>query len=207
MQASLSADDTGLGGSAVTATITINAVVDIAADSLTTAEDSPITANVVTGTNGASADTFENAGRAITSVTQGLHGSVSFLGDGSVTYTPDADYHGTDSFDYTVTSGGVTETTTVSVNVTPVVDVADDSLSGNEATAIVANVITGTNGASADGFSGPATITSTTQGLHGSVSFLANGTVTYTPVADYYGPDSFTYTVMPAVRRRRERLP
>ncbi|MEZ9596860.1 Ig-like domain-containing protein, partial [Shewanella sp. 10N.261.52.F9] len=42
--------------------------------------------------------------------------------DGKLTYTPSADYHGADSFTYTVTAGGVTETITVTVNVSPVND-------------------------------------------------------------------------------------
>ena len=37
-------------------------------------------------------------------------------------YTPNADFNGTDSFTYTVTSGGVTETATVNVTVNPVND-------------------------------------------------------------------------------------
>ena len=68
--------------------VTVNPVADIVADSLTTNEDTPITANLITGTNGASADNFENAGRALTSVTQGAHGAVIFQADGTVTYTP-----------------------------------------------------------------------------------------------------------------------
>ena len=35
-------------------------------------------------------------------------------------YTPNADYNGTDSYTYTVTSGGVTEPPTVNVTVTAV---------------------------------------------------------------------------------------
>ncbi|MFW1137051.1 hypothetical protein ACEV9R_23535, partial [Vibrio parahaemolyticus] len=39
-----------------------------------------------------------------------------------VTYTPDDNYVGKDTFTYVVTSGGVSESTTVEVNVTPVND-------------------------------------------------------------------------------------
>ena len=78
---------------------------------------------------------FENPGRSITAVTQGLHGFVSIndnntLGDTTddyVVYTQAADYNGTDSFTYTVTSGGVTETATVNVTIDAVADIADDS--------------------------------------------------------------------------------
>ncbi|WP_283104899.1 beta strand repeat-containing protein, partial [Shewanella marisflavi] len=44
-------------------------------------------------------------------------GTVVLNADGTVTYTPAPDFHGSDSFTYTVTSGGVTETTTVSITV------------------------------------------------------------------------------------------
>ena len=54
-----------------TRTININAAADIVADSISTTEDNAVTANLITGTNGASADNFENAGRVISSVTQG----------------------------------------------------------------------------------------------------------------------------------------
>ena len=83
--------NTGTGGALTdtdTVDITISAVADVVTDNLTTNEDNAITANVLTGTNGASADNFENAGRTVTAVTQGLHGGVTFLANGDVTYTP-----------------------------------------------------------------------------------------------------------------------
>jgi VCBS repeat-containing protein len=178
-----------------TVTVTVTATADITADTLTTSEDNSVTANLILGTNGANVDTFENIDRAITSVTQGANGTVTFLADGTVTYTPAADFNGTDSFSYTVTSGGVTETATVTVNVSADGDIVADTLATSEDNAVTANVITGTNGASADNFEGSAAISSVTQGASGSVSFLADGTVTYTPNADFHGTDTFTYTV------------
>ncbi|MFM8930712.1 MAG: beta strand repeat-containing protein, partial [Gemmataceae bacterium] len=100
----------------------ITAVADSVADSLSATEDGSVTANLLTGTNGASADNFEDAARAITAVTQGAHGAVTFNADGTVTYTPTANWTGTDSFSYTVTSGTVTESGTVTVTVTAVND-------------------------------------------------------------------------------------
>ena len=73
--------------------VTVNAVADIVADTLTTTEDNAVIANVITGTNGASADNFE-AAAVIQSVTQGTNGAVTFLANGEVTYTPNDDFNG-----------------------------------------------------------------------------------------------------------------
>ena len=55
-------------------------------------------------------------------MTQGTNGAVTFLANGEVTYTPNADFNGVDTFQYTVLSGGVTETATVTVNIGAVND-------------------------------------------------------------------------------------
>ncbi len=184
------------GGSTETSTVTVtvNAVADIAADSLTTTEDNAVTADVIAGTSGASADNFEGT-ESITSVTQGANGTVTFTAAGSVTYTPNADFNGVDSFTYTVTSGGVTETGTVTVTISAFADIVADTLTTAEDTPVTANVITGTNGANADSFEATESLTSVTQGTNGTVTFAAAGSVTYTPNADFNGADSFTYTV------------
>ena len=57
----------------------------------------------------------------MSAVTQGANGTVTFAG-GSVTYTPNANFSGSDSFTYTVSDGnGGTSTATINVTVTPVV--------------------------------------------------------------------------------------
>ena len=75
-------------------------------------------------------DTFEgDAGRSLAS-TNGTNGTVRRHNGTTATtsiYTPNADFNGTDSFTYTVTSGGVTETATVNVTVDAVADIADDT--------------------------------------------------------------------------------
>src|SRR6185503_2108250 len=100
-----------------------------------------------------------------------------------------ADFNGADSYTYTVTSGGVTETATVNVTVNPVDDIANDTASTNEDTAVTTNVLTN------DTFEGTPVVTSVTQGTNGSVVNNGDGTVTYTPTADFNGADSYTYTV------------
>jgi VCBS repeat-containing protein len=195
--------NTGSGGAQSdtdTIAITINAVADIANDNATTNEDTAASIFVLAN------DSFEGL-PAINGTTNGAHGSVSVNNNGTpgnsaddyLVYTPNADFNGSDSFTYTVTSGGVTETATVNVTVDPVADIVADSVtvaedSGANALDLLAN----------DSFESPARfISAVTQGLHGSVAINNNGTpgnpaddfVTYTPAGNYNGPDSFTYTV------------
>ena len=101
------------GTSTSTLIITVTPVVDITPDEVETHAGDPITIPVLDN------DTFEDPARQVTGVTDGSHGTVTFDPvTGEVTYTPRPGYVGEDTFTYTVTSGGVTETTTVTVNVT-----------------------------------------------------------------------------------------
>jgi VCBS repeat-containing protein len=180
--------------------ITINPVVDIANDTLSFNEDS--------GTHTLSMpnnDTFENSNRAITAVGSASHGTVTINNNGTagdntddfIVYTQNADYNGSDSFTYTVTSGGVTETATVTVNIAAVADIVNDSATTNEDTAVSVLVLAN------DTFEGTPAITGTGAAAHGVVTINNNGTagdttddyLVYTPNADYNGSDSFTYTV------------
>ena len=57
---------------------------------------------------------------SVSSVTQPANGAVVINTDGTVTYTPNANYNGTDSFTYTLSDGqGGTSTATVSLTVDP----------------------------------------------------------------------------------------
>ena len=122
------------------------------------------------------------------------HGTASIdPATGLWSYSPTADWNGTDSFTVTLTDdAGNTATQVISVTVTPVGDITDDSLTTAEDQAISANVLTGTPGATADSFEGTPVLTSVTQGAHGSVTYLSDGTVTYTPNPNFNGLDSFT---------------
>jgi VCBS repeat-containing protein len=182
--------------------ITINAVVDIANDVLNIAEDAPIQTLNLLGN-----DTFENSNRAITSVGSASHGTVVINNnatpgsniDDFVQYTANPDYNGTDSFTYTVTSGGVTEQATVNVNISAVADIANDPVAlAEDAGATQLDVLAN------DSFEDPTrAITAVGAASHGTVSINNNGTpgtgnddyIVYTPTADYNGADSFTYTV------------
>ena len=163
-------------------------------DSLTTAEDTAGQVNVLDG------DTDPDAGDTLTVTTltpSATHGTVSCTAAGICTYTPAANYSGPDSFSYTVSDGhGGTDTATVNVTVTPVNDdpnAVNDSLTTNEDTASAPlNVLA--NDTDIDG--GALTVTTLTPtAAHGTVSCTAAGLCTYTPAANYPGPDSFTYSI------------
>ncbi|EJG1927573.1 TPA: cadherin-like domain-containing protein, partial [Vibrio parahaemolyticus] len=122
-------------GESVSQTVdfTVAPVADIVADNATVVEDTPTIINVLGN------DTFEGKDKVVSLDAENgpKNGTVIVNNDGTVTYTPDDNYVGKDTFTYVVTSGGVSESTTVTVNVTPVNDkpesedfthVADDQL-------------------------------------------------------------------------------
>ena len=118
-----------------TVSLTVTPVVDVADDTVTTNEDTAVNVDVLAN------DSF-GPGASVTSVTQGASGTVTIEADGTVTYSPNEDFHGSDSFTYTVTTAaGNTETATVTVTVDPVVDVADDTVTTNEDTPVNVDVL------------------------------------------------------------------
>ncbi|MBH9552187.1 Ig-like domain-containing protein, partial [Inhella gelatinilytica] len=122
------------------------------------------------------------------------HGTVVVNADGSYVYTPSPNYNGPDSFTYTVSDGqGGSNTYTVNVTVSPVNDApvaANAAVTTNEDTAVNGTLPTGSD---VDGDA--VSYAKASDPAHGTVTVNANGSYVYTPVANYNGPDSFTYTV------------
>jgi gliding motility-associated-like protein len=132
----------------------------------------------------------------ITVVTPPQHGSIQITAD-DVIYTSSQDYYGPDSFDYTLTdpAGAVSNAATVTINVKPVNDipvVADDLATTPEDTPAIINILA--NDTDVDNALDPASV-ATTKPAHGTLELKPDGSVLYTPVKDYFGPDSFTYTI------------
>ncbi|MCA9172704.1 MAG: tandem-95 repeat protein, partial [Planctomycetales bacterium] len=125
---------------------------------------------------------------------------------GSFTYTPDANFNGTDTFTYTVSDGALTDTATVTITVAPVNDApvaANDSFTTSEDTTSGAIDLLG-NDTDVDGDTLIASIAGTTltpgtaQTItvpNGTVNVSATGVVTFTPDANYNGPVTFDYVV------------
>ena len=116
---------------------------------------------------------------------------------GAWTYTPNANFNGTDSFTVTVTDDdGNTETQVIEVTVGQVQDVAtfsgDTTGSTDEDTATSGTL---TVADTADGIT-PTDFTVAEDGSNGTATIDAStGAWTYTPNANFNGTDSFTVTV------------
>ena len=95
----------------------INDIPDAVDDSVSTNEDTPITIDVLANDSDEEQDTL-----SIDSVTEAENGTVTIV-DGEILYTPNENFHGEDTFDYTISDGnGGTNTATVSVTVDSVND-------------------------------------------------------------------------------------
>ena len=122
-------------------------------------------------------------------VTPPAHGALSGSG-ADLTYTPAANYHGSDSFTFRA-SDGVNESNiaTVSITVNPV----NDPPVASPNSAILAEDSFAMVGLPATDIDGdPLTYSIVTGPAHGALSGSGNSR-TYTPAANYHGPDSFTF--------------
>ena len=112
-------------------------------------------------------------------------------------YTPDANFNGTDTFTVTVTDdAGNAETQDITLTVNTVNDAAtfggDISGTGDEDTTITGTL---TASDSADGLTNP-NFTVSADGANGSATINATtGAWSYTPDANFNGSDSFTVTI------------
>jgi VCBS repeat-containing protein len=127
------------------------------------------------------------------------NGTLTLGEDGSLTYVPNANFNGTDSFTYTATdSAGDSSVATATINVNPVNDkptAANDAFATSEDTSLTVDAAGGllTNDADVDGDTLTPTVTS--QPLHGTVTVNPDGSFSYTPEANYNGLDGFSYLV------------
>ncbi|HCE1574997.1 TPA: tandem-95 repeat protein [Vibrio parahaemolyticus] len=169
---------------------TVAPVADIVADKATVVEDTSTVIKVLGN------DTFEGDGKVVSLDTNNgpANGTVSVNPDGSVTYTPNDNYQGTDSFTYIVTSGGVSESTTVSVDVTPVNDAPvakDDTAITDEDTPVTIDVLPNDNDIDGDKLSIQSASVPEAQGK----VEIVDGKLVFTPAENFNGDAEITYTV------------
>jgi VCBS repeat-containing protein len=138
---------------------------------------------------------------AVDTVTQPANGTVVITGGGTgLTYEPDPNYcndpPGTapDTFTYTLAPGGSQATVSVTVDCfdDPPTAVDDTATVAEDSGATAIDVLA--NDTDIDG--GAKTIDTVTQPANGTVVITGGGSgLTYQPVANYCGPDTFTYTL------------
>ncbi|HCG7062485.1 TPA: tandem-95 repeat protein [Vibrio parahaemolyticus] len=173
-----------------TVNFTVAPVADIVADKATVVEDTPTIIKVLGN------DTFEGDGKVVSLDTNNgpANGTVSVNPDGSVTYTPNDNYVGKDTFTYVVTSGGVSESTTVNVDVTPVNDAPvakDDTAITDEDTPVTIDVLPNDTDIDGDKLS---IQSATVPEAQGKVE-IVDGKLVFTPAENFNGPAEITYTV------------
>jgi VCBS repeat-containing protein len=175
-----------------TVSITVSCVNDVPTandDSFSTNEDTPLTGSVAT--NDSSSD-VEGDPLTYSQLSGPSNGTLVFGPDGTFTYTPNANFCGTDSFTYAISDGTGSDPATATIAVV----CQNDAPVANDNTDTVAedNSVSGTATASdADGDA--LTFALGTTPANGTVTFDASGAYTYTPNANFNGTDSFTFTV------------
>jgi VCBS repeat-containing protein len=190
------ANDGTVNSNIATVTITVNAVNDAPVavnDSYSTNEDTTLTV-AAPGVLGNDTDVDGNALTAVL-VSGPTKGMLTLNSNGSFSYTPNANFNGTDSFTYKANDGIVdSNVATVIITVNSVndgPDAVDDTATTTQGVSIDIPVLG--NDTDVDGDT--LTVTSVTQGAGGTVTINLNGTVRYTPNGNFTGTDSFTYTI------------
>lgn len=170
---------------ALTATATVNITVRIAPpvanpDSATTVRGTPVSFNVLDNDS-------DPSGEALSLVAVGspANGSASFTAAGVVTYTPAAGFLGTDTFSYRARNASGIEVEgriTVTVTAQPPRALSDVATTPYN-TPITVNVLANDSDPSGDTI----TLVAVTGVSNGTVSFSADGNVTFSPAAEFFG--------------------
>ena len=160
--------------------------VDDAAD---TPEDTPVTISVLGNDSDVEGDTL-----ALVEVSAPTHGTAA-VDTGEVVYTPEPDFHGTDSFTYGLVGdgSGLTARAAVTVTVLPVTDptlAVDDAEETPEDTPVTISVLGNDSDPDGDALA----LVEVSAPAHGT-AVVDTGAVVYTPEPDFHGTDRFTYVV------------
>ncbi|MFH4731437.1 Ig-like domain-containing protein [Vibrio diabolicus] len=199
----------GEGGVSLAATVSVNigSVNDspvAEADSFTFDEDVTSTLDVLSNDSDIEDGSFTASSITLQDLGQGEGGysfaTVSVNADGTLKIVPTANVNGQHSFTYTLTDSGqaVSVPATVTLNITPVNDApvaVDNSAQLLEGGSFEVNVLGNDSDADAGDSFELTSVTVVDTPAYGSVNVTASGAIVYNPNENYFGEDSFTYTV------------
>ena len=164
-------------------------------DTATTEEDAPITilaADLLGNDSDVDRDTL-----SISSVDNAINGTAIVNADGDIEFTPDANFSGTATIDYTVSDGIASNTAAVEITVNSINDAPvannDTAAAINEDTSITisaAELLGNDSDVEGDSLS----ITSVNSDS-GTATLNAEGQIEFTPNANFNGIATFDYTV------------
>ena len=119
----------------------------------------------------------------------------------ALTYTPAQDFFGLDTFTFSVSDGhGTTDTATVCLSIEQLNDAPEANTDAYTTTAETPLIIAAEQGVlindtDVDDAHEILTASVQTEPWHGTVELASDGGFTYTPAADFFGHDQFTYVV------------
>jgi hypothetical protein len=152
-----------------------------------TDEDTPVNINALANDGDVDGDVLSVTGASALQ-------DCTINGNGSLTYTPSANYNGADTITYTINDGhGGSATAAVAVTVNSVNDLpvaGNDTVSIDEDNGVTFGVLG--NDSDVDGDT--LTVSGATAG-HGQIVVNSDNTLTYMPDANFNGTDTVTYTI------------
>lgn len=173
-----------------TVNLTVNSINDAPTATLTSAkvnENNSIVLNVL-----ANASDVDGDNLSISEYTQATNGIITLNELNQLVYTPNSNYSGTDSFTYTISDGNggtVTQTVNLTVNNIPTAMLTSATL--DEDHFVTLDVIANASDSDGDILS----VSEYTQTTNGTISLNELNQLVYTPNTNYFGMDSFTYTI------------
>ena len=167
-------------------------------DTATTDEDTPVVIDVLSNDTDADGNLDETSVTVVTPPTNGTATVDPVTGE--ITYTPNPDFHGTDTLVYSICDTGMPvlcDTAIVVITVSPVNDAPvanDDTATTDEDTPVVIDIPS--NDTDVDGNLDETTVTVVTPPTNGTATVdPVTGEITYTPNPDFHGTDTLVYSI------------
>ena len=196
---SLTAIDSDAAGNSSAASsalaVTIDPNAPVATDDVaSTNKNTAVNVNVLANDTDPDGDAL-----SISGTPTALHGTVIVNSNGTLHYTPNADYTGSDTISYLVTDGSLDAIGHVAMTVSDLqtavnsVPVANNDVYATGAHSRLTIGGAGVLGNDTDPDGDVLSALLVSKPSHGKLTFNANGTFTYTPDRKFVGVDSFTY--------------